>query len=412
MQPEPSEEAPASVPRYLNHTFCSKCSGSSQHAEIERVANSFRSCNFLSLNALPTTIKPGGIEESRRKRISSGRSSKPEHIHRMRVNKDYFTPITYSRDEYMKVAADEKMERHYKQLTSLSFSRKPFTYATSRIRLKNEDIFGDEKYKFPVLGPGAGVTELETVVRTDFTDATKMLHGAFFVPARVQQEFPRDELGLWCKEIYTRLSEDWSHLRFWIRCIGDDELIISFDMEDKMTEEELASTIEQPDVDGECARIQDICKREGICDMSCSLLVNSLAKYMNTMAQHGVANHRRLRKRGDRWKIFEREKQKGKGYCKRVLVFAFYTPWYMGATRNIHKNVSMTERLETRKVILQTRGSSSPQDFSDGIVLSKPNRIASAPQRLSGFFSGSRGTSNNAPHFGTSTTSSNSPRSE
>ena len=151
---------PDSTPRYLRHTFSSKSSGSSQHAEIERVANSFRSSNFLSLHALPASLRPGGIEESRRTRISSGRSSKPEHIHRVKTNKEYFSPITYSRDEYMKVAADDKMEQQHKQLTSLSFSRKPFTYATSRIRLKNEDIFGDEKYKFPVLGVSLSMHKL------------------------------------------------------------------------------------------------------------------------------------------------------------------------------------------------------------------------------------------------------------
>ena len=81
---------------------------------------------------------------------------------------------------------------------------------------------------FIVVGPGAKVTELETVVRTDFTDATKMLHGPFFVPARVQQEYPRDELELWGKEVFSCLQEDWAHLRFSLHCVGDDELVVSF----------------------------------------------------------------------------------------------------------------------------------------------------------------------------------------
>lgn len=81
-----------------------------------------------------------------------------------------------------------------------------------------------------VVGPGSRVTELETVVRTDFTDATKMLHGPFFVPARVQHALPRDELALWGRELFEQLGRDWAHLRFTLRCRGTDELAVAFDL--------------------------------------------------------------------------------------------------------------------------------------------------------------------------------------
>jgi len=251
-------------PRYLAHTFSSKSCGSSQHAEAERVAHSFRTSNFQSLQALPAKLRPGGVEESRRKTISSGRSSKPEYVKRpgaapsSTTSSGLFAPVTYSRDEYNKTQKDEETRRQCKQLLALSFSRKPFTCASSRARLKNEDIFGDEKYRFPVLGewsaiyllqrppaylpschslthsltagPGSRVTELETVVRTDFTDASKMLHGPFFVPARVQQAYPRDDLALWGRELFEQLGRDWAHLRFSLRCRGTDELAVSFDL--------------------------------------------------------------------------------------------------------------------------------------------------------------------------------------
>lgn len=155
------------TPRYLSHTYSSKSSGSSQQAEVERLVNSFNSSNFLSLHKLPSSFRPGAIEESKRKNISSGRSSKPENVYRAErksIQSGYFTPVTYSRDEYMKATTNDKTERQYKELTSLSFSRKPFTYATSRIRLKNEDIFGDEKYKFPVLGEWVSENEWKTAM--------------------------------------------------------------------------------------------------------------------------------------------------------------------------------------------------------------------------------------------------------
>ena len=151
---------PAPTPRYLAHTFSTKSCGASQHAEAERVAQSFRSCNFHSLQALPARLRPGGVEESRRQSINSGRSSKPENVQRpgstvfsgSKSSGGLFAPLTYSRDEYNKVQKDAETRRQCQQMTALSFSRKPFTCASSRARLKNEDIFGDEKYRFPVLG--------------------------------------------------------------------------------------------------------------------------------------------------------------------------------------------------------------------------------------------------------------------
>mmetsp|Transcript_15032 Transcript_15032/g.24889 ORF Transcript_15032/g.24889 Transcript_15032/m.24889 type:complete len:484 (+) Transcript_15032:128-1579(+) len=346
-------------PRYLAHTFSSKSCGSSQHAEAERVAHSFRTSNFQSLQALPAKLRPGGVEESRRKTISSGRSSKPEYVKRpgaapsSTTSSGLFAPVTYSRDEYNKTQKDEETRRQCKQLLALSFSRKPFTCASSRARLKNEDIFGDEKYRFPVLGPGSRVTELETVVRTDFTDASKMLHGPFFVPARVQQAYPRDDLALWGRELFEQLGRDWAHLRFSLRCRGTDELAVSFDL----PEPEPAPTAPSSQAQGQ----------EYDHDHASSPLVTALGRYMNTMALHGVAAHRRLRKRGDRWRVLERaepaadkkkEKQKDKQQQERgklVLVFAFYTPWFSGATRNIQKRTAQQERVEVRSSELQRR---------------------------------------------------------
>ena len=59
-----------------------------------------------------------------------------------------------------------------------------------------------------MVGPGSDVAELETVVRTDFTDASKMLHGPFFVPARVQPacSMSRDEMTLWAREVGNNFS--------------------------------------------------------------------------------------------------------------------------------------------------------------------------------------------------------------
>jgi hypothetical protein len=95
-------------------------------------------------------------------------------------------------------------------------------------------------------------------------------------------------------------------------------------------------------------------------DHTRSPLVTALGRYMNTLALHGIAAERRLRKRGDRWRVLEKEEvvAKDSEECtdnvqKNVLVFAFYTPWYTAASRNIQKRSSQQERVEVRAVELQ-----------------------------------------------------------
>lgn len=175
--PSPNENQ---IPGYLRHTL-SSLTTSACSTESERIQKSFRSGSFYSIKQLPSRLVPGGINESRRVNIAKSLSNKPTNIYRAHIVPNYFTPITYSRTEYNKVAENEREEAQFQRLTTLSFSRKPFTYSSSKVRLKNEDIFGNEEYKYPILGPGKGIMELSSFVRQDFTNAEKMIHGPFFV---------------------------------------------------------------------------------------------------------------------------------------------------------------------------------------------------------------------------------------
>ena len=168
------------IPGYLRHTL-SSLTTSACSSESERIMKSFRGGSFYSIKQLPSRLVPGGINESRRVNIAKSLSNKPTNTYRAHIVPTYFTPITYSRTEYNKVAENEREEAQFQRLTTLSFSRKPFTYSSSKVRLKNEDIFGNEEYKYPILGPGKGIMELSSFVRQDFTDAEKMIHGPFFV---------------------------------------------------------------------------------------------------------------------------------------------------------------------------------------------------------------------------------------
>jgi hypothetical protein len=80
-------------------------------------------------------------------------------------------------------------------------------------------------------------------------------------------------MPVWSREIYEKLSEDWSHLRFTIKVTDADEIVVSFDT--------------------------DLLQQGG------GLADTALARYMGNMSRHGVAAERRLRKRGDRWRVTE-----------------------------------------------------------------------------------------------------------
>jgi hypothetical protein len=148
MEEVPSEKP---IPRYLQPTL-SLQTQSSAHSEIERVANSFRTGTFYSVKRLPSNIRPGAVAASKLVNIAESKTSFRDTPYRACVTEKYFTPLQYSRTEYNKIAEIERDEHQHQRITEQSFSRKPFAYASSQVRLKNEEIFGGIDYTFPILG--------------------------------------------------------------------------------------------------------------------------------------------------------------------------------------------------------------------------------------------------------------------
>lgn len=230
------------------------------------------------------------------------------------------------------MAENEREEAQFQRLTTLSFSRKPFTYSSSKVRLKNEDIFGNEEYKYPILGPGKGVSELSSFVRQDFTNADKMIHGPFFVLGKGRdREASRDDIYGWCREIYEKISADWSHLRFHIQVRDGEEIVIFFEIGTLKGDLNSQSTV-------------------GLAEVA-------LSRYMGTMARHGVAAQRRLRKRGDRWRVLESMelKQTSEGVSPKmeeVVVYSFFAPWVNSAQNKAHRHTAKTNRRHIRDDIV------------------------------------------------------------
>jgi hypothetical protein len=353
-----------SVPGYLRQTV-SSISTSNCASESDRIAKSFRSGSFYSIKKLPSRLVPGGVEESRRVNIAQSLSNKPVATYKAHTVPVYFTPITYSRTEYNKLAENEREEAQFQRLTTLSFSRKPFTYSSSKVRLKNEDIFGNEEYKYPILGPGKGVSELSSFVRQDFTNADKMIHGPFFVLGKGRdREASRDDIYGWCREIYEKISTDWSHLRYHMQVLDGQEIAVFFEMKT------LKGALDSP-------------------SSSAGLAEVALSRYMGTMARHGVAAERRLRKRGDRWRVLEsmelkqsseegQDQNQNSPQMEEVVVYSFFAPWVTSAQNKAHRHTAKTNRRHTRDYIggrnekyLDTRLSS--EKFSRDKITSLPS---------------------------------------
>lgn len=351
------------VPGYLRQTV-SSMSTSSCSSESERITKSFRSGSFYSIKKLPSRLIPGGVDESRKVNIAKSLSEKPVCTYKAHTVPVYFTPITYSRTEYNKLAENEREEAQFQRLTTLSFSRKPFTYSSSKVRLKNEDIFGNEEYKYPILGPGKGISELSSFVRQDFTNAEKMIHGPFFVLGKGRdREASRDDIYIWCREIYEKLSVDWSHLRYHMQVLDGQEIVVLFEMSTLRSEESAAS---------------------GIADVA-------LSRYMGTMARHGIAAERRLRKRGDRWRVLEWMELKPSDNIAtsdsqpspqmvEVVVYSFFAPWVTSAQNKAHRYTAKTNRLHTRDYI-QGKNDKYVQSrlSAEATKLHLPEKISSLP---------------------------------
>jgi hypothetical protein len=362
------EFAQSQIPGYLRQTVSSMTT-SSCSSESERIAKSFRSGSFYSIKKLPTRLLPGVVDESRKVNIAESLSNKPFAPYKASVVPVYFTPITYSRTEYNKLAENEREEAQFQRLTTLSFSRKPFTYSSSKVRLKNEDIFGNEEYKYPILGPGKGISELSSFVRQDFTNAEKMIHGPFFVLGKGRdREASRDDIYSWCREIYEKISADWSHLRYHMQVIDGQEIVVLFEMSTLCGESESS---------GGYAEV-------------------ALSRFMGTMSRHGVAAERRLRKRGDRWRVIEWMEGKSTASATgadsvpdatsntmvEVVAYAFFAPWVTSAQNKAHRHTAKTNRRHTRNSVktlndnyVEKRLAGSPKPSPSAL----PDKIVSLP---------------------------------
>ena len=218
---------------YLNPTFSSSVQPTA-FGVTERVINSYRTGSYLSLKKLPNKLSPDEVETSRIANINYNRVVRPEQAFKGAKGGDYFHPLKYQYSDFGKSESLNKLDEEFKNLRIQSFSRKPFRYSSSRLKLKHEDIFEDSNYKHSYIAPSKHLT-LNEVVRPDVAKFSNPNRGPFLTKGGYTRNLIgdinilREDMESHVDRIMKRLGEDWGHLRFSVVFTTNDELIVSFD---------------------------------------------------------------------------------------------------------------------------------------------------------------------------------------
>ena len=320
--------------RYATPTFSSSLSKYNR-GEAERIRNTFRNGSMCTLRELPTTFAPGKVDDVRNTRIIGNLNSKPAHVYKAPVLPHCFSKVQYYFNDYTKESDLRKCNIEEERVKIDCWSRKPFN-TTSRLKLKHEEVFCDSNYKFLDCGGPTGIPKLETIVRPDLNDSKKYLNGQFHSYVKKERLVSKGESRIWAKQIYEKLSADWSHLRFKVKFTESDELLVCFPILDNhldipLEQPEPASsspgaTAPEPEEAGGTSYQQEL-DAHGLPKTS----VDTLCRYMKHLATHGLAFQIGLKRRGDRWRRVEVEPSTlGAGAAaggQHMFVFSFYAPW-------------------------------------------------------------------------------------
>jgi hypothetical protein len=171
-------------------------------------------------------------------------------------------------------------------------------------------------------GPPTEPVRLENITRTVHgivIDEALLTRPAFHPPAlttNLNDDSGRSRVEYWMSEIFSELSASWPQLRFDVKFTLRDELLVSFVMN---------------------------------VDVNVTTLSGPLLKYMNNLGRVGLAAQFRLKRRGDRWNVFETELPEGSTVVVSILMFAFYAPWVKIGQLNVHKSIAAAQRVQAKQ---------------------------------------------------------------
>ncbi len=293
----------------------------SNFMETERIRRCFLPGNCLgSLKKLPETIKPGAMVKNKTEMIfeSRRRKARGTGVGKNILRDGYFSNLEYRYSDYDALDQMIRNDKEKKKLMVDSFGRKPFTVSNGRIHKRYEDMIMDCKDVLVDGGPPTQKVTLENggMLRSNDprpSDPNLMNRPSFHPPALkidLSHDIGRDRIQYWMNEIFSELSKSWPNMKFKVNFTLQDELLVSFEI-------------------GENVNIAH--------------LGGLLLKYMNTLARNGLGSKFQLKRRGDRWNVYETQQQED-GTIIGHIVFAFDAPWVNTGILKVKKAAAAQER--------------------------------------------------------------------
>ena len=149
-------------------------------------------------------------------------------------------------------------------------------------------------------------------------DPKLMTRPSFHPPALkidLSNDVGRDRIQYWMSQIFKELSSAWPQLKFKVNFTLKDELLVSFGVGD---------------------------------NVNIAHLGGLLLKYMNNLARHGLGSQFRLKRRGDRWNVYETQLDEN-GTTTGHIMFAFDAPWVNTGTLKVKKAAATQEREKAKQ---------------------------------------------------------------
>ncbi len=270
------------------------------NAESDLITQAFRIGNFVSLNAMPNSIKPGQVSRSRFQKILDNRQ--PAEDWNVTLGAPYKPkPKTFSEFEYISSPfsladeiAKEDREKHHEAVKAAGHE-KAFVMSDTSQTLKYEDEFrggANPTFEFNAFTSTADPYERadDQALRFKWLQDAQILAGPFRPSGRVKgslgqaaSELPtRSTLPQMVAELREGIEFDWSEYAFLVCSTDDEHVVVRF---------ELATLDSEP----------------------------GLSAYMNVFARsHRVVSKYQLKKVVEDWNVTP-----GDGH----LYFTFRPPW-------------------------------------------------------------------------------------
>ena len=216
--------------------------------ESDVITQAFRIGNYVSIGALPNSIKAGQVSRSRFQKILDNRQ--PTEDWNVSLGASYKPKAkTFSEFEYISTPfsladelAKQERERSHKAAESAGHAA-PFIMSDTSVKLKYEDAFSggaNKDFKFNAFNSAADPYERadDQALRFKWLQDAQILSGPFRPSGRVKgqtnqsaSELPsRSTLPSMVAELRESIEQDWAEYPFLVCSTDDEHVVVRFEL--------------------------------------------------------------------------------------------------------------------------------------------------------------------------------------